>query len=52
MIMKNMYPDPGFARGEWLNLNGEWEFSFDKPTYDTSINLPYSWGSPLSGEML
>ena len=49
MIMKNMYPDPGFARGEWLNLNGEWEFSFDKPTYDTSINLPYPWGSPLSG---
>ncbi len=49
MIMKTNYPQPDFERGEWLNLNGEWEFSFDKPTYDSKINVPYPWGSPLSG---
>lgn len=49
MCMKTMYPQPDFARGEWLNLNGIWDFSFDAPTYDKTINVPYAWGSPLSG---
>jgi len=44
-----MYPQPDFARAEWLNLNGEWEFSFDAPAYDAKINVPYPWGSPRSG---
>ena len=49
MITKTMYPQPDCARSEWLNLNGEWAFSFDAPTYDAKINVPYPWGSPLSG---
>ena len=49
MIMKNAYPQPDFARAEWLNLNGTWEFSFDEPRYDAQIEVPYPWGSPLSG---
>lgn len=49
MITKIMFPDPSFARGEWLNLNGEWDFSFESPTYELAINVPYPWGSPLSG---
>lgn len=23
------YPRPQFVRKDWLNLNGEWDFSFD-----------------------
>ncbi|MBQ8510522.1 MAG: glycoside hydrolase family 2 [Clostridia bacterium] len=49
MIQKNAYPQPDFARAEWLNLNGAWDFSFDAPTYDKIIEVPYPWGSPLSG---
>ena len=49
MITKTMYPQPDCARSEWLNLNGEWAFSFDAPTYDAKINVPYPWGAPLSG---
>ena len=49
MVKKLLYPQPDFARAEWMNLNGEWDFSFDTPTYDKKINVPYPWGSPLSG---
>ena len=49
MVTKTMFPLQDFARPEWLNLNGTWEFSFDEPTYDTTIEVPYPWGSPLSG---
>ncbi len=49
MILKNAFPQPDFARSEWLCLNGEWDFSFDEPRYDLTINVPYPWGSPLSG---
>jgi len=49
MVKKLLYPQPDFERGNWLNLNGKWEFSFDEPVYDTKINVPYPWGSPLSG---
>jgi len=49
MILKTAYPQPDFARSEWLNLNGTWAFSFDAPTYDMEIEVPYPWGSPLSG---
>ncbi|MBE6560785.1 MAG: glycoside hydrolase family 2 [Ruminococcaceae bacterium] len=49
MIMKTAYPQPDFARSEWLNLNGTWDFSFDEPIYDRTIEVPYPWGSPLSG---
>ncbi|MBQ2277520.1 MAG: glycoside hydrolase family 2, partial [Clostridia bacterium] len=49
MVTKTMFPLQDFARSEWLNLNGTWDFSFDEPTYDTVIEVPYPWGSPLSG---
>lgn len=49
MITKTAFPQPDLERGEWLNLNGEWDFSFDAPDYDRKINVPYPWGSPLSG---
>jgi hypothetical protein len=56
------HPRPDFERGDWLNLNGAWEFRFDKdgvgekerwqqspaPFPDT-IRVPFSWGSVLSG---
>ena len=48
-MRKLAYPQPDFARNEWLNLNGSWDFSFDTPTLDQTIEVPYPWGSPLSG---
>ena len=48
-VKKLHYPQPDTARAEWLNLNGAWEFSFDAPLYDKTIEVPYPWGSPLSG---
>ena len=48
-MQKKAYPQPDFARNEWLNLNGSWEFSFDTPDLDQTIEVPYPWGSPLSG---
>ena len=47
-ILKNEYPAPDKCRVGWKNLNGEWEFSFDEPLYDTKINVQYSWACPLS----
>ncbi|GGD61875.1 glycoside hydrolase family 2 protein [Paenibacillus nasutitermitis] len=29
-IPRKEYPRPHFDRGDWLNLNGEWNFSFDE----------------------
>lgn len=40
---------PDFSRSEWYNLNGTWDFSFDRPAFDRTIEVPYPWGSPLSG---
>lgn len=48
-MRKQAYPNPDFARQSWLNLNGEWQFSFDEPSFDGKIEVPYPWGSPLSG---
>src|SRR6476469_1735631 len=55
-------PRPDFARADWQNLNGRWQFAFDAgnngetarwfasalPSPRT-ILVPYSWGAPLSG---
>ena len=56
MIFKTAYPQPDFARSDWYNLNGTWDFSFapegeylTNPSYDGTIEVPYPWGSPLSG---
>ncbi|MDQ3651679.1 MAG: glycoside hydrolase family 2 [Acidobacteriota bacterium] len=60
-IPRPEYPRPQFVRGEWMNLNGEWEFAFDdanegreKNWHDgralpARINVPFPYQSELSG---
>jgi len=48
-VMKTCFPQPDVQRSEWLNLNGTWEFSLNEKTYAGTIEVPYPWGSPLSG---
>ena len=56
------HPRPDFQRADWLNLNGTWQFRFDKDNvglddkwqtskarFPLSITVPFPWGSPLSG---
>ncbi len=57
------HPRPDLQRAEWLNLNGAWAFRFDKDGagererwYESApagfplrINVPFAWGSKLSG---
>ncbi|MDR0836545.1 MAG: hypothetical protein LBN11_08220, partial [Tannerella sp.] len=31
------HPRPDFERSEWLNLNGEWQFTFDRQTAEKGI---------------
>ena len=44
------YPRPQFVRGEWLNLNGTWEFAFD----DENAGLEEGWhdGRALPGKIV
>jgi beta-galactosidase/beta-glucuronidase len=44
-IPRPEYPRPQFVRREWLNLNGEWAFSFD----DSDQGMAQGWhdGRPL-----
>ncbi len=48
-LPRNEYPRPQFVRNEWLNLNGEWEFSFDTDSFDKKIIVPYVYQAKLSG---
>lgn len=56
------HPRPDFERANWINLNGVWDFEFDsanngvskqwqsgKRKFSKKINVPFPWGSPLSG---
>jgi len=56
------HPRPDFQRAAWLNLNGEWKFRFDSEnagidggwaksseSFPRSIQVPFPWGSELSG---
>jgi hypothetical protein len=56
------HPRPDFQREQWLNLNGPWQFRFDKENvgqeqqwfkagteFPDTIMVPFSWGSKLSG---
>lgn len=56
------HPRPDFERSEWTNLNGKWSFKFDKDdkgleqnwkdgkvSFNKTINVPFPWGSELSG---
>ncbi len=55
------HPRPDFQRAGWLNLNGPWQFRFDKENagleqkwfegradFTNTIIVPFPWGSPLS----
>jgi ureidoglycolate hydrolase len=48
------HPRPDFQRAPWQNLNGRWDFQTTapegaQPSSWRSINVPFPWGSPLSG---
>jgi hypothetical protein len=56
------HPRPDFERSLWQNLNGIWQFEFDSldqgiskkwnegnQAFAQQINVPFPWGSPLSG---
>jgi beta-galactosidase/beta-glucuronidase len=57
------HPRPDLERADWLNLNGEWLFRFDSDgvgererwfesgpdSFPLRIQVPFSWGSRLSG---
>lgn len=60
-LPRNEYPRPQFQRDQWVNLNGEWQFSFDDldiglkekwfldKELERSIIVPFSYQSELSG---
>lgn len=48
-IPRPEYPRPQFVRENWLNLNGAWQFSFDEPSFDREIIVPFAYQSRLSG---
>jgi hypothetical protein len=56
------HPRPDFERADWGNLNGTWQFRFDKENagegagwaagktdFPERITVPFPWGSKLSG---
>ena len=56
------HPRPDFERADWVNLNGPWQFRFDKEDtgagagwsagqtqFPDTINVPFPWGAKLSG---
>jgi beta-galactosidase/beta-glucuronidase len=59
--MLNLYPRPQFERTDWINLNGEWNFSFDDNKKGETekwyvnfpmklkIMVPYNYETNLSG---
>lgn len=62
MTIRNEYPRPQFVRESWMNLNGEWDFTFDDENvgidagwnngeiiFDKKIVVPYVYQSELSG---
>ncbi|MBQ7624279.1 MAG: glycoside hydrolase family 2 [Clostridia bacterium] len=48
-IPRSEHPRPDFERENWLCLNGEWDFSFDKPSFDKKITVPFTFETALSG---
>lgn len=47
--LRSEHPNPLCVRKNWQSLNGEWDFSFDKPDFSEKINVPFSWATELSG---
>lgn len=60
-MIKNEYPRPNLVRGNWTNLNGEWQFEIDnakvgkekeyfkRESLDGKITVPFCPESKLSG---
>ncbi|MGX7030413.1 glycoside hydrolase family 2 protein [Vagococcus zengguangii] len=61
-MYRNEYPRPQFARNQWGNLNGVWQYTFDdenkgfqekwyknKENFNDTINVPFVYQSQLSG---
>lgn len=60
-IPRNEYPRPQFVRGQWINLNGEWDFEIDneksgkekefykREELNGKITVPFCPESNLSG---
>lgn len=61
MIYRSEYPRPQFKRNDWINLNGEWDFTIDNSvtgevrkfqeatSFDMKIRVPFCPESKLSG---
>ncbi len=61
VIPRPEYPNPQFARADWINLNGEWEFEADRSVsgrargnmhaaaFPQRITVPFCMESALSG---
>lgn len=60
-IPRKEYPRPHFERADWMNLNGEWNFTFDKnnigekerwynsTSFEQKINVPFTYETKSSG---
>lgn len=61
-MKRTEYPRPQMVRNDWMNLNGEWAFTFDDENlglsegwfksdqiFDQTIQVPYVYQSELSG---
>ena len=35
------HPRPDWERPQWVNLNGQWDFGFEKGAYDRKITVPF-----------
>lgn len=49
MLEREYYPRPDFIRKDWISLDGEWDFSFDKDSFDRKIMVPFCYQSKMSG---
>lgn len=43
------YPRPQYVRDNWMNLNGEWEFSYETDEFDQKILVPFAYQTERSG---
>ena len=43
------YPRPDFIRKTFQLLDGAWDFSFDEPTFEKTIIVPFSPECKMSG---
>lgn len=49
IIPRPEFPRPDFIRKNWVNLNGEWDFSFDTNVFDKKITVPFCYQAKMSG---